>query len=135
MTYGVEAIIPLEVGFPTLWSQAFVSRNNDQTLAKDLDLVEERRELASIQLTKYQGELSRQHQKKVRTRGFQVGDMVLCKVVGNTREHTDGMLGPNWEGPYKVVAVGGTRAYRLQDMDEKDVSRPWNVLNLKKYYY
>ena len=59
LTYGVEAVIPLEVGLPTIQSQAFELGNNDQILAKDLDLAEEMRELASIKLAKYQGELSR----------------------------------------------------------------------------
>ena len=53
----------------------------------------------------------------------------------NTRKASDGKLGPNWEGPYKVVSLAGLSAYRLQDMDEKIVPRPWNICNLKKYFF
>ena len=41
-----------------------------------------------------------------------------------------GKLGPNWEGPYRVTSVARTGAYRLEDLDENAVPRPWNVNNL-----
>ena len=65
VTYKVEAIIPLEVGLSIIRSQAFEPGESDQTLARDLDLAKENRELAAIRLAKDQGELSRKHQKKV----------------------------------------------------------------------
>ena len=43
MTYGAEAIIPLETGFPTLRTNAFTSDGNDELLEKSLDLIEKRR--------------------------------------------------------------------------------------------
>jgi len=44
MTYGAEAMIPLEIGFPTLRISSFASDNNDCLLERSLDLVEEWRE-------------------------------------------------------------------------------------------
>ena len=44
MTYGAEAVIPLEIGFPTLRTSLFTPNSNDNLLEKSLDLVEERRE-------------------------------------------------------------------------------------------
>ena len=41
MTYGAEAVIPLETGFPTLRTSSFDSSNNDKLLGKNLDLIEE----------------------------------------------------------------------------------------------
>ena len=38
MTYGAEAVIPLENGFPTMRSSAFTSDGNDDLLKKNLDL-------------------------------------------------------------------------------------------------
>ena len=46
MTYGFEAVIPLETGFPTLRTSLFALDNNDQLLRKSLDLIDEQRELA-----------------------------------------------------------------------------------------
>ena len=48
MTYGAEAVIPLETGFPTLRTSAFTSDGNDELLGKNLDLIEERRENAMV---------------------------------------------------------------------------------------
>ena len=41
MTYGAEAVIPLETGFPTVRMSSFTSSNNDGLLEKSLDLIEE----------------------------------------------------------------------------------------------
>ena len=53
MTYGAEVVIPLEVNFPTLKTSSFTLSSNDELLGKNLDLIEERREKAVIQLTYY----------------------------------------------------------------------------------
>ena len=57
MIYEVEAMIPLETGFPTLRTSSFNPSNNDRLLEKSLDLIEERRENAMVQLTYYQHKL------------------------------------------------------------------------------
>ena len=57
MAYGAEAVIPLETGFPTLRTSAFTSDGNDGLLEKGLDLIEERRENAMVQLAYYQHKL------------------------------------------------------------------------------
>ena len=57
MTYGAEAIIPLEIGFPTLRTSSFTPSNNDGLLEKSLDLIEERRESVMVQLAYYQHKL------------------------------------------------------------------------------
>ena len=53
MTYGAEAVIPLETGFPTLRMSSFTLSNNDGLLEKNLDLIKERRENAMVQLAYY----------------------------------------------------------------------------------
>ena len=53
MTYGAEAVIPLEASFPMLRTSSFTSDNNDELLGKNLDLIDERREKAMIQLAYY----------------------------------------------------------------------------------
>ena len=61
---------------------------------------------------------------------------MLRKVVGTSKNPTWGKLGPNWEGSYRItLVVGGVRAYFLEDLNEKVVQRPWNVNNLRMYYY
>ena len=54
MMYGSEAVIPLEIGFPTMRSDHFDSVKNEQLLSRELDLIEQRREVATIKLAYYQ---------------------------------------------------------------------------------
>ena len=64
-----------------------------------------------------------------------MGDLVLRKVVGVAKNPTWGKLGPNWEGPYRITSVAGIDVYYLEDLEEKAVPCPWNVNNLRMYYY
>ena len=57
ISYGTEAVISLETGFPTLRTSSFTSSNNDELLGKSLDLIEERRENVMVQLAYYQHKL------------------------------------------------------------------------------
>ena len=135
MTYGAEAVIPLETGFPMLRTSTFSSDSNDGMLEKSLDLIEERRENAMVRLAYYQHKLKQGYDINVKLRPLAVGDRLLRKVLGTTKNPAWGKLGPNWEGPYRITSVAGIGAYYLEDLDEKAVLHPWNVNNLKRNYY
>ena len=135
MTYGAKAVIPLETGFLTLRTSAFTSDGNDGLCEKSLDLIEERRENAMVQLAFYQHKLKQDYDTNVKLKPLAVGDLVLRKVLGVTKNPTWEKLGPNWKGPYRITSVAGIEAYYLEDLDEKAVFHPWNVNNLKRYYY
>ena len=135
MTYGAEAIIPLETGFPLLRTSTITSDGNDELLKKSLDLIEEQRENAMVQLAYYQHKLKQGYDTNVKLRPLALGDLVLRKVLGTTKNPAWGKLGPNWEGPYRIMSVARIGAYHLEDLDEKSVHHPWNVNNLKRYYY
>uniref|UniRef100_A0A2N9GNE9 Uncharacterized protein n=1 Tax=Fagus sylvatica TaxID=28930 RepID=A0A2N9GNE9_FAGSY len=135
LAFGVEAVIPLEIGMPTIRTTEFAVQTNEDNLRKDLDLVEERRDLSVVRLAAYQQRLKREHNKNVKTRTFRIGDLVLRKVMANTRRPNEGKLGPNWEGPYKVLSQAGHGAYRLEDLNGKAIPRPWNTCNLRKYFF
>ena len=57
MIYGVEVVIPLETGFPTLRMSSFTPSNNDRLLGMSLELIEKRKENAMVQLVYYQHKL------------------------------------------------------------------------------
>ena len=134
MTYGAEAVIPLETGFPTLRTSAFTSDDNDGLLEKSLDLIEERRESAMVQLAYYQYKLKQGYDTNVKLRPLAVGDLVLRKVIGTTKNPAWEKLGLIWDGSYRITLGVGIGAYYLEDLDEKVVLHPWNVNNLKRYY-
>uniref|UniRef100_A0A2N9FJ42 Integrase catalytic domain-containing protein n=1 Tax=Fagus sylvatica TaxID=28930 RepID=A0A2N9FJ42_FAGSY len=127
LAFGVEAVIPLEVGLPTTRTTEFVVETNKEDLWKDLDLLEERRDLAVVRLASYQQRIKREHDKNIKPRVFRIGELVLRKVMANIRKPNEGKLRPNWEGPYKVLSQAGHGAFRLEDMDGKPVPRPWNI--------
>ena len=85
MTYGAEVVIPLETGFPTLRTSAFTSNGNDGLLGKSLDLIEEQRDNTMVQLTYYQYKLKQGYDTNVKLRPLAVGDLVLRKVLGATK--------------------------------------------------
>jgi len=56
-------------------------------------------------------------------------------VQGEARKNPQvGKLGPNWEGPFRVVASLDNKAYKLQELDGKTIPRTWNATNLKFYF-
>ena len=93
MTYGAEAVIPLETGFPTLRTNTFSSDSNDAMLEKILDLIEERKESAMVQLAYYQHKLKQDYDSNVKLKPLAVGDLVLRKVLGTTKNPNWGIIG------------------------------------------
>ena len=95
MTYGAEAVIPLKTGFPTSRTNSFNPRDNDEQLTKTLDLIEEKRENAMVQLAYYQQKLKQGYDANVKLRPLTLGDLMLCKVMGAAKNPAWGKLGPN----------------------------------------
>ena len=95
------------------------AKKNDTRLVEDLDLLEERREMALIRLANYQQKLAQRYDRSVRPREFVAGDLVLRKAVGSMKNLSAGKLALNWEGLYRITAVVGARAYYLEDMKER----------------
>ena len=135
MTYGAEAVIPLETGFPTLRTSSFNLSDNNGLLEKSLDFIEEMRESAMVQLAYYQYKLKQGYDANVKLRPLAPGDLVLRKVLGTTNNPAWGKLRPNWKGLYRITSVASIGAYFLENLDEHVVPCPWNVNNLKMYYY
>ena len=92
MSNGVEAVIPIETAFPALRSQSFNPSNNDELLEKRLDLIEERRKSAMVQLAYYQHKFKQGYDVKVKLRPLELGDLVLRKVLGTTKDPIWGKL-------------------------------------------
>ena len=135
MMYGTEAVIPLETGLPMPRTSSFAPSNNDELLGKSLDLIEERRENGMVQLAYYQHMLKQGYDANVKLRPLAPGNLVLRKILGIAKNPAWGKLGPNREGPYRITSMVGISAYYLEDLDENIVLHPWNVNNLRRYYY
>ena len=58
-----------------------------------------------------------------------MGDYVLKRVFDNKKEEEAGKLGIDWEGPYIVTGMVWNGVYRLKDLEDRPVQRPWKVVN------
>nr|GEU49460.1 reverse transcriptase domain-containing protein [Tanacetum cinerariifolium] len=133
LTYGTEAVIPAEIGMPTYRTTAVDVVNNDEELRINLDLLEERRELAAMSEAMSKSKMMKYYNSRVRGVAFKPGDFVYRS---NDASHAvaGGKLGPKWEGPYEVTDALGNEAYKSGSTDGTMLSRTWNVTNLKRCY-
>ncbi|XP_027168007.1 uncharacterized protein LOC113767998 [Coffea eugenioides] len=132
LTYGVEAVVPAEVGLPSPRTQNFVATSNEEELRCNLDMLEVRREEAAIRMAKYKSQIARYYNAKVKTIQYQPGDLVLRKN-SISRAYSSNKLDPNWEGPYKVLEVSRAGYCRLAKMNGSEVPRTWHFSNLRLF--
>ncbi|KAL2235239.1 UNVERIFIED_CONTAM: Gag-Pol polyprotein [Sesamum indicum] len=131
LVYGSEAVIPTEIGEESQRIMGFDPASNRGQRAFDLDTVEERRDAAQVRMMHHKSLMLRSHNKNLKLRSLQVGDLILKKA--EVSKHV-GKLDPNWEGPFKVVEIIRNGAFKLQDIQGKDLLRPWNIRNLRRFY-
>ncbi|XP_030932161.1 uncharacterized protein LOC115957947 [Quercus lobata] len=134
LTYGTEAVIPVEVGVTSIRRETFTEGLNDDELRLNLDCLDEVRDNASSRMTKYQKKMAEYYNKRVKLRRLDIGDLVLRKITAATKNPTQGKLGPTWEGPYRVIHYSRQGSYHLETLDGQKLPRPWNIEHLKKYH-
>ena len=105
LAYGVEAMILVEVSRPSIRRETYNQEENHALQCYELDLLEEKCELAGLRTALYKRQFERYFNSKVKERRFKEGDLVLRKVLPNTKEVNVRVLGPNWKGPYIIANV------------------------------
>nr|KYP59208.1 Pol polyprotein [Cajanus cajan] len=95
LTYGADAMIPMEIGETSHRRQVFNSEQNAQELAADLDLIDELRDETQIHEEACKLRASRRYNTRVRPRSFRVGDLVWRLLGKARRDASDGKLAPN----------------------------------------
>ena len=134
LAFGADAVIPAEIGLTSYRVQNYTEDKNEEAMCLQLDLVDEVRAIAEQRLARYQNLMSKNYDSRVRHRDFQIGDLVLRKVMGAAKDPTQGKLGPNWEGPYRITSWRRKGTYHLETMDGRKLQHPWNSKHLRKYY-
>nr|GEW08795.1 reverse transcriptase domain-containing protein [Tanacetum cinerariifolium] len=133
LTYKSEVVILVEIGMPTYriiqWNEA----PNKEEMRLNLDLIQERRETAAIREAKYKKKMEQYYNKRVRPVSFKTGDFVYHRNEAS-RVENQGKLGPNWEGPYRVVEAYKNGSYKLCTMNDREVPRTWHAINLQNYF-
>ena len=95
LAYGSEAVIPAKVGLTSYRVDNHNEGKNDEAMCLQLDLVDEVRATVEQRLARYQNLMAKHYNSKVRHKDFQVGDLVLRKVMSSTKDTSEGKLGPN----------------------------------------
>ncbi|XP_071704481.1 uncharacterized protein [Rutidosis leptorrhynchoides] len=102
-----EAVIPAEITVQTKRILSYGEDENGEILRTNLNYAEERREMAAIQEAANKQRIAKYYNKRVRARTYKVGDLVWHDNQESSAQNT-GKLGPNWEGPYKVIGISNT---------------------------
>ncbi|XP_072084333.1 uncharacterized protein [Arachis hypogaea] len=113
LVYRSEALIPIEVGIPTLRTKLYNQQRNINITNAELDLAEEDRDIAAIKQRATKQLIERRHNKKVVSRTFNVGDLVLRRTEKARQPPSHGKLTANWECLFRISKVLGMGAYQL----------------------
>ena len=104
LAYQSDAVIPVEIGLTSFRVENYDEDKNEEAMCLQLDLLDEVRAIAEQRLAQYQNLMAKHYNSNVRHRDFQVGELVLRKVMDATRDPSQGKLGLNWEGPYRIAS-------------------------------
>ena len=96
-----------------------------------MDQLDEARDIALLRSAKYQQALRWYHNRRVRGRSFNDGDLILCLVQSNKHRHK---LSPPWKGPYVVVEVLRPGTYKLKTINGEVFTNAWNIEQLRRFY-
>jgi hypothetical protein len=102
----------------------------DEARQLELDSIEEAR-CGLVQSARYLQGILRYHDRNVRERSFNIGDLVLRRIQDESGLHK---LNSRWEGPFIVKQVTRPGSYRLQYPEGQHVLNSWNIQNLCKFY-
>ncbi|GJT07493.1 reverse transcriptase domain-containing protein [Tanacetum coccineum] len=94
LVYGSEAVLPPEIGIPTYRISSYEESKNNEELRLNLELLEERKEMAALCEAKYKRQTEQYYNQKARHQQIKVGDHVLQKNEAS-RQQGQKKLDPN----------------------------------------
>ena len=89
-----------------------------------MEVLEEARLATLHRSACYQQTLHRYHERRIRERTLQAGDLVLRRVMSTKDKHK---LSPPWEGPYSIAEVIRLGTYKLKDSNGNILTNSWNI--------
>ncbi|XP_014511562.1 uncharacterized protein LOC106770260 [Vigna radiata var. radiata] len=95
LTYGTDAMLPVEIGEPTIRREMQDMNLNENQLRVNLDTLPEKREVAMIRNVAQKRLLVRRYNTKVKPRSFTAGDLVWRKRGEARKEKAYGKLSGN----------------------------------------
>ena len=77
MTYGSEAVVPVEIGLTTFRTSTYDDQQNEGQIHLNLDLIDEVQEKVETRMKGYQVNMARHNNTKLKPRQFSIGDLIL----------------------------------------------------------
>ena len=108
MVYGAEAVLPSDIRHDSPRVAAYVEADNEKARREALDLLDEERDMAAARSEIYQQDLRHYHSRRVRTRTFQEGDLVLRLIQDQTDMHKLSPLGKDLLWSARICTTGHT---------------------------
>lgn len=127
-------MLPTEEDIPSHGCISCVEEHNNELKLTALDLINERREHATLRNAVYQQATVKCYNFRIKERRFCKGDLVLRNVIANTRNPKDEALGSNSERPLVLAKMLSNGAYRLSRQGGKLIPRTWNSEHLRPYF-
>ena len=81
--YGAEAVLPSDIHHDSPRMAAYIESDNEKAGEDALDVLDEERDIVAARSANYQQDLHRYHSRRVKTRTFQEGDLVLLAHPGS----------------------------------------------------
>jgi hypothetical protein len=122
LVYGAEAILPTDLEYGSPRTKAYDDQSNQTNREDSLD---------QLHSAWYQQSLRCYHARRVRPRGFQVGDLVLRLRQDARGRHK---LTPPWEGPFIIAKILKPGTYKLANDQGEVYSNTCNIQQLCRFY-
>ncbi|XP_070049174.1 uncharacterized protein [Nicotiana tomentosiformis] len=136
LVYGTEAVIPAEVEIPSLRIIQEVELSDAEWIRsryEQLALIDGKIMNTVCHDQLYQNRMTRSFNKKVRSRQFMPGQLVLKRIFPH-QDEAKGKFSANWQGPYMVHRVLTGGAIILAEMDREIWPKPIDSDVVKRYY-
>jgi hypothetical protein len=136
LVYGMEAVFPVEVEFPSLRLLTNVELDEAEWVQNRLDLlnlIEENSMTVICHGKLYQKRMKMEFDQKVHPQSYRVGVLILKRVI-LPQSNPMGKRTPNYEGPFVVKKVFSRGAMMLDTMDGEYFTLLVNADVVKKYF-
>nr|XP_016479408.1 PREDICTED: uncharacterized protein LOC107800698 [Nicotiana tabacum] len=130
-----DAVIPVEVGEPSLRYFRESGSQNDDSRRQELDEIEERRDMAYVRMVAHKQQAKRYYNKRAKIGPLKVGAYMLKDKTQASKDPREGKLGTNWDDPYKITTAASKGSFTLETMEGKRLPNNWNITHLRYFNF
>ena len=131
LTYGSEAVLPTDLDYGAPRVKAFDPEMAVEAQRDAMEVLEEARLATLHRSARYQQTLRRYHERRIRERTLQVGDLVLRRVMSTKDKHK---LSLPSEEPYSIAEVIRPGTYRLKDSNGNTLTNTGDIEQLHHFF-